>query len=224
MVKKVIISICQIQLILKQQLMGLLTLIHRSDTKQALPVMNWLISKQNSKGGFSSTQDTILALQALSQIASKMNSSHNSISCKIKFGYYKKQLLPKLVKANRSSNSSEINGKSNDQIEVRLDAKSLELDQFELSETDILYTEHSAEKNELLFKTNNNEKQQLYKNRRLIERLPDYVEIEAKGNGTAVVQVSWQYNLNTNAEESPFYIDAKINSTSVDQINLNICS
>lgn len=31
---------------------GLLILVHRSDIKQALPVMSWLISRQNSKGSY----------------------------------------------------------------------------------------------------------------------------------------------------------------------------
>ena len=54
---------------------GLLTLVLRNDITTAMPVMKWLISKQNSNGGFSSTQDTVIALQALSELASQVSSS-----------------------------------------------------------------------------------------------------------------------------------------------------
>lgn len=202
---------------------SLLTLVHKSETKLALPVMNWLISHQNKNGGFSSTQDTILALQALSQMASKMNSGHN-VSCKIKFGYNKALLSnkpspkPLLAKVNRSS---EINTRStNDEIEIKLEAKELEFDQFELSESDLLYEEHLAQKPQLSSKSNHDQSIR----RKLVNRLPDYVEIEAKGNGTAVLQVSWQYNLNTETEESPFFLESQINSLTTDQMSLDICS
>lgn len=196
---------------------ALLTLVHRSDTKLALPVMSYLISRQNSNGGFSSTQDTILALQALSQMASKMTAGHN-VSCKVKFGYNKKPATKLLV---AKGNRSELNEKPNDEIEVRLEAKPLELDQFELSEADLAYSEQSAEKDESWPKLS---EKPLPKNRKLVDRIPDYVEIEARGNGTAVFQVSWQYNLNSKSEEAPFYLDAQVNASSPDQMNLDVCS
>lgn len=36
-------------------------------------VLRWLVSQQNSKGGFRSTQDTIVALQAITKFASKLS-------------------------------------------------------------------------------------------------------------------------------------------------------
>lgn len=36
---------------------------------EALPIINWLVSKRNSNGGFISTQDTVIALQALAEAA-----------------------------------------------------------------------------------------------------------------------------------------------------------
>jgi len=54
---------------------GLLTIVLRNDINTAMPIMKWLISKQNSNGGFSSTQDTVIALQALSELASRVSSS-----------------------------------------------------------------------------------------------------------------------------------------------------
>lgn len=201
---------------------GLLTLVYRSDTKQALPVISWMVSQMNSRGGFSNTQDSTLAIQALSQMASKMNSGHN-VSCKVKLGYYKKtqHVLPRQIKANRSEII--VDKQQDDVIEIKLEAKPLVLEQFEFSEADLSYAEHSADNQELWTKAGSEKEQNILKNRRLIDRIPDYVEVEARGNGTAVFQVSWQYNLNTEAEESPFYLETKINSTS-DQMNLNVCS
>lgn len=42
---------------------ALLTLANRSDLHNGIPAMKWLISKQNSNGGFASTQDTVIGLQ-----------------------------------------------------------------------------------------------------------------------------------------------------------------
>lgn len=200
---------------------GLLTLIHRSDIKQALPVMNWLISQQNSNGGFSSTQDTILALQALSQMAGKLGSNHN-VSLKVKFGYNKKRIsneIPRIVRANRSELINLADNQSNE-FEVKLEAKSLEIDQFELSETNLLHPEHLAQKHESLLA----QPTEIAFNSKLVDKLPDYVIVEAQGNGTAIFQASWQYNLNTKSEESPFYLGVNSTNNNQDQMDLNICS
>lgn len=154
-------------------------------------------------------------------MAGKMSSNHN-IQMRIKFGYNKKsqpQILPRQLKTNRNETLNE--KQQNDQIEVKLEAKPLELDQFELSEVDLSYAEHSANQ-DLIGKTK--PKQQPNNKHKLVDRIPDYVEIEAKGNGTAVFQVSWQYNLNTDAEESPFYLDTKVINSTSDHMNLNVCS
>ncbi|XP_076814766.1 CD109 antigen-like isoform X2 [Clavelina lepadiformis] len=48
---------------------ALLTYVRREDLGSAAPVMKWITSKQNELGGYSSTQDTVIAIQALSQVA-----------------------------------------------------------------------------------------------------------------------------------------------------------
>ncbi|XP_015784901.1 CD109 antigen isoform X1 [Tetranychus urticae] len=65
---------------------GLLSLVNHNQTDQAVTVMKWLISRQNAQGGFSSTQDTVIALQALSSIASHLTSSTQNIDVTFKFG------------------------------------------------------------------------------------------------------------------------------------------
>jgi CD109 antigen len=52
-----------------------------------------------------------------------------------------------------------------------------------------------------------------------------FVEIDAKGFGTAIVQVSWQYNLAVSAEEPAFYINPQIGKTSTENfMQLNVCT
>ncbi|XP_053206291.1 CD109 antigen-like isoform X2 [Panonychus citri] len=65
---------------------GLLSFIEKNKIADALPVMKWLISRQNAQGGFSSTQDTVIALQALASIASHLKSSKLAIDVTFKFG------------------------------------------------------------------------------------------------------------------------------------------
>uniref|UniRef100_A0A0N4Z9Y7 A2M_recep domain-containing protein n=1 Tax=Parastrongyloides trichosuri TaxID=131310 RepID=A0A0N4Z9Y7_PARTI len=52
------------------------------DTHSASSVVRWLTSQRNSLGGFSSTQDTVIALQALGEYAERVYS--NDIDAKIK--------------------------------------------------------------------------------------------------------------------------------------------
>lgn len=46
----------------------------------AVPVLKWLISQRNDKGGFQSTQDTVVGLQALSNLAQKIYVPDNNIN------------------------------------------------------------------------------------------------------------------------------------------------
>ncbi|XP_022645189.1 CD109 antigen-like isoform X2 [Varroa destructor] len=145
---------------------ALLTLINRGDNSQAIPVMQWLISQQNSNGGFTSTQDTVIAIEALSQIAATVASSTISIDATIKFG--------------------EIGGSRTLRIESR---NALILQKLELP--------------------------------------PElkWVEIEATGFGTAIVQVSWQFNLMVSSEEPAFYLNPLLDKTSTENyMQLSVCT
>lgn len=46
-------------------------------------IVNWLVSRRNSKGGFSSTQDTVIGLQALSASAPELNSKEIDMDIKV---------------------------------------------------------------------------------------------------------------------------------------------
>lgn len=49
----------------------LLAILDKDGAESALPVIKWLISQRNSNGGFASTQDTVVGLQALISFAEK---------------------------------------------------------------------------------------------------------------------------------------------------------
>ncbi|XP_062911036.1 CD109 antigen [Mobula hypostoma] len=50
---------------------ALLSYLRQSRLSEGIPVMQWLSQRRNHLGGFSSTQDTVVALQALSQFAAE---------------------------------------------------------------------------------------------------------------------------------------------------------
>merc|ERR1712096_364348 len=45
-----------------------------------VPVLKWLASKRNDLGGYSSTQNTVIAIQALSQVASLLSNTKQDIT------------------------------------------------------------------------------------------------------------------------------------------------
>jgi len=56
---------------------ALLTYAGLGDTKRAYPVMQWLISKRNGLGAYSSTQNTVMAVQALTEAAKRFNDNRD---------------------------------------------------------------------------------------------------------------------------------------------------
>ncbi|XP_067120977.1 CD109 antigen [Centruroides vittatus] len=72
---------------------ALLTYALRADVVAALPIMRWLISQQNENGGYSSTQDTVVGIQALGKMAARLVSSTVSINTEISFGNNQRKTL-----------------------------------------------------------------------------------------------------------------------------------
>ncbi|XP_067663527.1 CD109 antigen-like [Haliotis asinina] len=62
----------------------------RKDFVKGLSIMKWLISTRNPNGGFVSTQDTVVALDALSAFATVINSDSFTISADISSGKFSK--------------------------------------------------------------------------------------------------------------------------------------
>ncbi len=54
---------------------ALLANFHADRTDDVVPILKWLLSQRNERGGFHSTQDTIVGLQAITSIAGKVTGS-----------------------------------------------------------------------------------------------------------------------------------------------------
>uniref|UniRef100_A0A183BVF1 TEP1-F n=1 Tax=Globodera pallida TaxID=36090 RepID=A0A183BVF1_GLOPA len=65
---------------------ALLTYMLLDDKKHAAPIVRWLTAQRNSLGGFSSTQDTVMALQSLGAYAEKAYSPSFNLSLKVQNG------------------------------------------------------------------------------------------------------------------------------------------
>lgn len=53
----------------------------------SVPIMKWLVSQRNENGGFISTQDTVVGLQALAKVAANMYSANTNVNISIKFNH-----------------------------------------------------------------------------------------------------------------------------------------
>jgi len=56
------------------------------DVERGLPIVRWLTSQRNSLGGFSSTQDTVMALQGLGAYAERAYSPNFNLTIKVQNG------------------------------------------------------------------------------------------------------------------------------------------
>ncbi|KAJ9579456.1 hypothetical protein L9F63_024438, partial [Diploptera punctata] len=144
---------------------GLLTYLQRGLVQDALPIMKWLISQRNEQGGFASTQDTVIGLQALAKLAERLSSSVTDIT--VSFTYPGGSATP--IKVN----------KGNSMI---------------------------LQKQEFPGKVRK-------------------VDITASGTGFALVQVSYQYNLNVTGAYPLFTLDPQVDKNSDrNHLQLSICS
>ncbi|EPB70110.1 a-macroglobulin complement component [Ancylostoma ceylanicum] len=64
----------------------LLSYMLDSDTEKGLPLVRWLTAQRNAYGGFSSTQDTVIALQALGSYAEHAYSSDSNVTVTVSNG------------------------------------------------------------------------------------------------------------------------------------------
>ncbi|XP_020282986.1 CD109 antigen-like isoform X2 [Pseudomyrmex gracilis] len=65
---------------------ALLSYIRRNLVADAIPVMKWLVKQRNTEGGFASTQDTVIGLQALAKLAEKISKDAGSVQIAFKYG------------------------------------------------------------------------------------------------------------------------------------------
>lgn len=64
---------------------ALLAFLKAGDKSTALSIMNWLLSKRNAEGGFYATQDTVIGLQALAEVATIFYQPSNDINIKLSY-------------------------------------------------------------------------------------------------------------------------------------------
>lgn len=64
---------------------GLLALLEAGQYEEGLPTLKWLLNQRNENGGFQSTQDTIVGLQALSKFAERVSAASNNVRISIKY-------------------------------------------------------------------------------------------------------------------------------------------
>lgn len=71
---------------------ALLAHVQAGSIEHIVPIMKWLLAQRNEQGGFSSTQDTIVGLQALATVAAKIHfSQEDDINIALEYGTDKAQ-------------------------------------------------------------------------------------------------------------------------------------
>uniref|UniRef100_A0A4D5R9R7 TEP1-F n=1 Tax=Scolopendra viridis TaxID=118503 RepID=A0A4D5R9R7_SCOVI len=78
---------------------ALLTYSLRNMIAEGLPIMRWLLTKRNANGGFESTQDTVVGIQALAQYAKRISAGADS-NIQVKFSYKEGEKELTLTKEN----------------------------------------------------------------------------------------------------------------------------
>lgn len=65
---------------------ALLAFLEAGQETAAFPILKWLVGQRNEEGGFQSTQDTVIGLQALSKLAGKLYSPSSNVQIKVNYG------------------------------------------------------------------------------------------------------------------------------------------
>lgn len=65
---------------------GLLAILRSGRFADGFPYFKWLLNQRNNKGGFVSTQDTVMGLQALAKFAERISIRDNNIQIMVKAG------------------------------------------------------------------------------------------------------------------------------------------
>lgn len=64
---------------------GLMAFVAGGLETEAVPIMKWLVGQRNANGGFQSTQDTIVGLQALSNLATRIYVPNSQVAITLKY-------------------------------------------------------------------------------------------------------------------------------------------
>jgi CD109 antigen len=200
---------------------ALLTLVQRQDVARALPILTWLVAQQNANGGFQSTQDTVVGLQAMAALAEKLSSSTNRLQVRFRLRYSApeaEQLVEMQVNADTALQMQSFELADGDWCALPADQRTSE------SSTDNAVCRGQSAFNDLT--TNRTDEQCAPNALRLTNRLPVEVHVESSGVGSAIAQVSWQYNLvQQSKEKSAFrmHYELEQNAAADGYLQLNVC-
>lgn len=64
---------------------AVLALLRAGLYEDALPAIKWLVNQRNANGGFQSTQDTVVGLQALAKFAERVSSAASSVQITVRY-------------------------------------------------------------------------------------------------------------------------------------------
>lgn len=64
---------------------ALLAHLEAKQFDESIPIVKWLLGQRNNKGGFQSTQDTVVGIQALAKFAEKISSKDRSVNVTVKY-------------------------------------------------------------------------------------------------------------------------------------------
>uniref|UniRef100_A0A336LNM3 CD109 antigen n=1 Tax=Culicoides sonorensis TaxID=179676 RepID=A0A336LNM3_CULSO len=65
---------------------ALLAYLQAGQEASAFPILKWLVSQRNENGGFQSTQDTVVGLQALAKLGARLGSGNSNIQLNVLYG------------------------------------------------------------------------------------------------------------------------------------------
>merc|ERR1712062_571482 len=93
---------------------NVLSLTKKNRLSEALQAIRWLATNKNSRGGFVSTQDTMVALEAISEYSLKIGSEENNLQIKVSVEddklVYQKEKIEQLTPSSRVSVKASGNG------------------------------------------------------------------------------------------------------------------
>lgn len=143
----------------------LLTYLERNLVTDSVPLMKWLVKQRNAEGGFASTQDTVIGIQALAKLGEKLATKNNAVS--ITFMY---------------------EGGGQSQMNINPD-------------------------NSMILQ------------KQVLPRKTRVVNVTATGSGFALIQISFQYNLNVTGAWPLFTLDPQVDKNSnANHLQLSVCS
>ncbi|XP_060573011.1 CD109 antigen-like isoform X2 [Ruditapes philippinarum] len=152
---------------------ALLYLIDSRQLQTGFPILQWLISQRNSRGGFRSTQDTVLGLQAMSE-----------------YGSVFKDILDLTIDVESGSFHKNIHIGKNDAMVLKL---------LDIPNTAIAHSNNSFNH-------------------------PPAVSLQGHGTGSALVQVSVSFNVETEVSLPAFNITTTILRETIRSIVVRTCA